>query len=246
MNKLFLISILTFIPLIAISQNNSSDDQSDKDSWNFDATPYIWFSSLSGEVKTKNVSAPVEAEFKDILDQLSFGALVHFEANKGRWTIISDLVYLKLKEEGTLRNSSISTELETEQTILELSGAYRIVKLEDYLTIDGVFGLRYFALKPSLDINQQNVLDKSLDFTNPIIGLRFKTVNGKWTNSARMDVGLASETTWKLNLLVGYQFSELFSLYIGYQGYDVKYEGDESFVYDVYTGGFLTGFNFHF
>ena len=120
------------------------------------------------------------------------------------------------------------------------------MKFEDYLTIDGLFGLRYFALKPSLALNQENVLDKSLDFINPIFGVRFKTVNGKWIHSARMDVGIASETTWKLNLLMGYQFSDLFSLYFGYQGYDVKYEGDDSFVYDVYTGGFLTGFNFHF
>ena len=89
-------------------------------------------------------------------------------------------------------------------------------------------------------------MDKSLDFIDPFVGIRFKNLNGKWINSARIDIGLGSQTTWKLNLLIGYQFSDLFSLYLGYQGYDVNYEGDDYFVYDVYTGGLITGFNFHF
>lgn len=246
MTKFKSIFLIICIPILAMGQNSTSDYQTDKDSWSFDVTPYLWFSSIQGNISFLNQSVPVESEFKDILDQLSFGALVHAEAKKGRWAILTDLVYLKLKEEGTTTNSTTLTELEIEQTILELSGAYTILKVEDYLTIDGLFGLRYFALNPSLAQNKQIMLDESLNFTNPIIGARFKSINGKWINSARVDIGLASEVTWKLNLLVGYQFSELFSLYAGYQGYDVNYKGDDSFVYDVYTGGFLTGFNFHF
>ena len=234
------------MPCILFGQNNSANMQTNKPGWEIDIAPYLWFSSITGDVSFLQQSIPVEVEFKDILDQLSFGALVHAEVNKGRWTILTDLVYLKLKEEGTIKNLSINTELETEQTILELSAAYSILKFENYLTIDGLFGLRYFELKPSLILNQQNVLDKSLDFINPIIGVRFKTINGKWINSARIDIGIASENTWKFDLLLGYQFSELFSLHMGYQGYDVKYNGDNSFVYDVFTGGVITGFNFHF
>ncbi len=124
--------------------------------------------------------------------------------------MITDLVYMKLKEEGTVRNSSVNAKLETEQTILELTGGYRIVKIEDYLSVDGLLGMRYFALKPSLDLDQQNVLAKSMDFINPIIGVRFNTVNGKWLNTARIDIGIGAETTWKFNLLLGYQTSELF------------------------------------
>ncbi|MCJ7465340.1 MAG: hypothetical protein MUO53_01430 [Maribacter sp.] len=115
--------------------------------------------------------------------------------------------------------------------------------------MDGLFGLRYFGLKPSIQIGQQNEFTKNLDFIDPYFGMRFKTVNDKWINSARFDVGgfgIGSKISWKLNLLIGYQISDLSSWHIGYQGYDVNYEGNNSFMYDIYTGGFITGFNFNF
>ena len=234
---------------LIIGQNTSGNVPLNESNWEFDVTPYIWFSSLKGDVSFLNQSVPVNAEFKDLLDQLSFGFLLHAEAQKGAWTIMTDFVYLKLEEEGTIRNSPLSTTTETRQTIWELGGAYRIFQLQEYFALEGMLGIRYFGLSPQFDINQQNVFDKSLDFVDPYIGLRFKTMSDKWINSARFDVGgfgMGSEISWKLNLLVGYQFSDLLSLHFGYQGYDVDYQDSDSFKYDMYTGGFITGLNFNF
>ena len=249
MKNIFILTLLCCISLSSYSQDDSDKKEKPNSEWEFDVTPYLWFASLKGDVSFLNQSVPTNVEFKDILDQLSFGAFVHFETHKGPWTIMTDLMYLKLKEDGKIGDTSITTKMETDQTIWELGGGYRIIKLEDYLKIDALLGMRYFGLKPTIDINGQNVLDKSLDFVDPYIGVRFKSINGKWINAARFDIGgfgVGSEFSWKLNLLVGYQFSNRSSMYLGYQGYDVDYEGDNSFVYDVFTGGIITGFNFHF
>ncbi len=249
MPKILLILIFIISPFLIFPQNDSDDIQDEQSQWEFDLTPYIWFSSITGEVSFLNQTVPVDAEFKDILDQLSFGALIHAEAHSGSWTLFTDLIFMKIKEDGNIRDTSQTLNIELDQIVWELGAGYRIIRLEDYLAVDGLFGMRYFGLKPSIDISQQNVLDKSVDFVDPFFGIRFKTLNGKWINSARFDVGglgIGSEFSWKLNLLIGYQFSDLFSWYLGYQGYDVDYEGDNNFVYDVYTGGFITGFNFHF
>ena len=247
MIKKSVITLFVFFTCLMFGQNDDSNKQ--KPTWEFDVTPYIWFSSIKGNVSFLNQTVPTELEFKDILDQLSFGALIHFETHKGPWTIMTDLVYLKLKEEGTIRDSPLTTKMETEQTIWELGGGYRIVKLQDYFEIDALLGMRYFGLKPRININQQKVLDKSLNFVDPFVGVRFKAYNGKWIKAARFDVGglgIGSEFSWKFDLLLGYEFSNRSSMFMGYQCYDVDYEGDNSFVYDVFTGGFITGFNFHF
>ena len=227
---------------------NISDNITEKASnWEFDVTPYLWFSSIKGNVSFLDQTVPVNAEFKDLIDQLSFGVMLHGEAHKGPWTILTDVVYLKLKEEGSIRNSSQSVSTEVEQIIWELGAGYRIIKLEDYLTIDGIFGMRYFGMKPEFAINERNVFDKSLNFIDPYVGMRFKSINGKWINRAGFDVGgfgIGSQVSWKLNLFVGYQISEPLSLYLGYRAYDVDFEeNDSSFNYDVLTGGFLLGLN---
>ncbi len=82
MDKLLTGLILMRLPITAICQNNTTDNQPDKESWNFDIAPYLWFSSLKGDISFQQQSVPVEAGFKDILDQLSFGVLVHAERVK--------------------------------------------------------------------------------------------------------------------------------------------------------------------
>ena len=247
-NTLTILLIISFNCLI-FGQNTPDNPQDNESNWEFDVTPYMWFSSLKGEVSFLNQSVPVDTEFKDIWDQLSFGFLLHGEAQNGPWTIMTDFVYLKLKEEGNVKNTSQTTKTETKQTIWELGGGYRLLQLQDYLVLEGLVGIRYFGLAPEFNINQQTVFDKSLDFVDPYIGLRFKTTSDKWINSASFDVGgfgIGSEISWKLNLNVGYQFNDLLALNLGYQGYDVNYEGEDAFKYDVFTGGFLTGLNFSF
>lgn len=246
---------LTILLLICFNgllfgQNDNSSLPENNSKWDFEVAPYLWFSSIKGNISFLDQTVPVNAEFKDIIDHLSFGVLLHAEAHKGPWTIMTDFVYLKLKENGTIRNTSQTTSAEIDQFIWELGGGYRLIKLEDYFTLDGVFGMRYFGLKPSIDLNQRNIFDKRLDFVDPYFGIRFKSVNGKWINRAGFDVGgfgIGSQVSWKLNAMVGYQMSKPLSLYLGYKGYDVDYEGDDkSFNYDVYTGGFLLGLNINF
>ncbi len=175
--------------------------------------------------------------------------MIHAKAHKGKWTIISDLLYINFKEEGSIEGVAQQVAVEIDQTVWELGAGYKIVNIEDFLSVDGLFGIRYFGLGPQIEVDQQHVLDKNLNFIDPYFGIRFRTVNEKWTNGVHFDVGglgIGSEISWKLNFLIGYHFNELLSLHLGYQGYNVHYKGDNSLDYNVYTGGFLTGLNFHF
>jgi len=61
--------------------------------------------------------------------------------------------------------------------------------------------------------------------------------------------GIGSEFTWQIQAEAGYQFSELFSLNLGYRYIGIDYEtgsGTDYFAYDIDTFGpeIRLGFNF--
>jgi len=246
--KIALLLLIVGIPNLVFGQDDSNNAETKESTWEFDVTPYVWFAGISADITFLDRTVPVEASFKDVLSNLKFGVLLHAEAKKDKWFIMSDLVYMKLREDGRIEILDVDTELEIKQLITELAGGYNLINSQNWLFIDGFAGWRYFGITNKLDIAGQNVLDKTINVNDPFIGLRFRAVSEKWVNSFRFDVGgfgIGSEVSWKANLLIGYRFSELFSLYLGAQGYGVDFEQD-NFQLDVVTGGFITGFNFHF
>ena len=248
MKKIALLLISVVIPSLVFGQGDPTDTETKESTWEFVLTPYIWFAGINADISFLHLTVPVEAKFKDVLENLKFGVLLHAEARKGRWIVMTDLSYLKVRKDGRIEILAVDTELEMKQLITELAGGYILINSQDWLFIDGFAGWRYLGITPNLDIAGQNVLDKTINVNDPFIGVRFRAVSEKWLNSLRFDVGgfgIGSEVSWKANLLIGYQFSELFSLYLGAQGYGVDYEKD-AFGLDLVTGGLITGFNFHF
>ena len=96
--KLLFISLL--LPFVIISQTNESTKVENKDNWEFSVTPYVWFSGLSADISFLNQNIPVEASFSDVVKNLKMAGLLHAEAKKGKWIIITDIVYMKLDKKG--------------------------------------------------------------------------------------------------------------------------------------------------
>ena len=248
MNKFLFSLFVLCIPIFVIGQNDTADNQTDKDSWNFDVTPYAWLAGVKADISFLNQMVPVEATFKDVLKNLKTGAFLHAEAKKGDWFIMGDLFYINITKEGSIDKLSLDTRLEIKQTIAELALGYNLINAQDWLLIDGFAGFRYFSIVNNIGAGSQNLLDKTINATDPFLGVRFRTISEKWINSARIDVGgfgIGSEASWKANIIVGYKFSELFSLYVGYQVYGIDYE-KEDFGLNSTVAGLATGFNFHF
>lgn len=248
MKKAFVLILLCCISYVSYSQNDSEINDKANSTWELDLTPYIWMANLSADISFLDQSVPVKAEFKDVLKNLKMGALLHAEAKKGDWFIMGDLVYMKIAKDGSIDALSLDTRLEIKQTVAELAAGYNLVNSQDWLYIDGIAGFRYFSIVNNIDVGSQGLLDKTINTTDPFVGIRFRTVSDKWINSARVDVGgfgIGSEISWKANIIIGYMFSDLFSLYFGFQGYGIDYEKDD-FGLDLTSAGFATGFNFHF
>ena len=244
--KLLIIGLIA--PFLIFSQTDETSETIQKNEWEFNVTPYIWFSGLSADISFLNQSIPVEASFSDVVKNLKMAGLLHAEAKNGRWIIITDLVYMKLDKGGRIDLLNLDTSLKLKQFIADLDVGYNLLNVDDWLFLDVYGGLRYFETISQLDVGAQTFLDRTINVNDPVLGVRFKTITEKWINGAQIDAGgfgIGSEISWKGNIYAGYRFSKTFSMLLGFQGYGIDYEKD-SFGLDLVVAGFATGFNFNF
>lgn len=252
MKKPILFILSLFIFSLSFSQTNDTSENKNNSTttdnkWDFKVAPYIFMAGISGNISFYSQSVPIEASFSDILDKLGFAGMFHGEMKKNNFSIMTDIIYIKLKKGGSLVNEKVPVDGELEESIIELGGGYTIINNADF-NLDALVGARFFNLYTTISTSEVTLLDKKLNFIDPYLGARYELLFDKWKNNARFDIGgfgAGSEFSWKFNFLIGYELSQKTSLFFGYQGYDVDYQEDR-FTYDVYTGGPLLGVNLNF
>lgn len=247
---LVIIAVLIILPVLG-QDNNEKTEETTNSGWQIDVTPYMWLAGAKVDIGFRSTEiGQIKADFTDILQNLKLAAFFHAEAKNGKWMVIGDLAYVKIKKEGNLElmDAPVPTKLEVKETITELAVGYNFVNNEDAFLIDGFAGWRYIGLDNYMTVGSADVLDRFYTANDPFIGARFKINYEAWMFSMRGDLGgfgIGSESSWKLNLLGAYQFSDLFSLYFGIQSFGVDIEKND-FNIDVMNTGLAFGGNFRF
>ena len=211
--------------------------------WNYDAALYGWFSGLDGTVGVGRLGdQPAEASFSDLVGYLDFTAAGYFEARNPKMVLMTDIYYVNLgaQRDVEVLKQTVKTDMDFSQWILELGGGYRVSEKFDVLLAG-----RYYIF--DLGVTASSITDdRSGDVTHQwgdvFIGGSYHTVLGaKWLVSVRGDLGFGgSDFAWFGNAVVGYQFTELFSLGLGYRVLSLDYETGadaDYFKYDVTTDG---------
>ncbi len=73
--------------------------------WGFEASFYLFASSIDGDVGIRNVDADVDVSFGDILENLDIGGMGFLSGRNEDWSFVVDAAYLKLSaEESPSRN----------------------------------------------------------------------------------------------------------------------------------------------
>jgi hypothetical protein len=223
--------------------------------WEFRLTPYAWLTAIDGTNGPSAEPAEVDASFSDIADVLDMAAALQFEARHGRWGFLADGFYSELGASGTSKGpAQADVDISFEQFIGELEVMYRVADCPDYF-VDVYAGLRYTKLQLDLDIEGTGPLDlgrevsADRDWADPIIGLRSQwNLNERWFLAGKGDIGgfgVSSDFTWNVQASVGYNFTEMFSMELGYRYFDTDYE-DSGFTYDIAQFGLLLNANFRF
>jgi len=119
------------------------------DQWQFDATVYLWGSTLKQHTPQGD---PVLINFGTILKNLDFAAMATFGARKDRFSMLTDVIYMDLskdqKHDGEFQGVPIEGKLTVglKSWVLNLIGGYNLVDSGKNM-FDIAAGARYLDIE---------------------------------------------------------------------------------------------------
>jgi len=263
-------TVLVTVMLLACATVVNAAEEKPDDRWRFTITPYIWLPSISGSMKLNPPpgfgSGKVDTGPGNYLENLDFVGMLDLQVHKGRWSLLADIIYLDFSDNQTAHFPGVlpggggwatGADWDLQALVFELAGAYSVFRNE-YLNFDLLAGVRYASIdgKVSLDIVGplpgwlgSRTFSKTESFIDPIVGFKGKFELGKkWYLPYYFDIGgfgVDSDVTLQAFAGIGYRFSDLFSMVLGYRYLYYDF-GDSKLVKDLNLYGVTLGFNFTF
>jgi hypothetical protein len=259
--------LVGFALCVAATAARAEDQASDK--WQFTITPYIWATSLNGDVTVKGRKTNVDASFIDILQDTDsiIGIEGHAEAWKGRFGAYMDGVYVRMgSDASSIAGLALDVDATVEMALFEWGALFRVGKwdmghnLEVFggdmmtVTLENYAGARYTSLDVSLDLKSdlgKRSIGGDKSWVDPLIGARtIFDLTKRLQVIVGADIGgfgAGSELTWSAIGLVGYKYT-LFGLNMttvaGYKALYQDYKdgsGDHRFKWDMTIHGPIAG-----
>ena len=246
--------------LMATAASRAEAQAADTSGWKFEIAPYIWAAGMDGTVSKNDIpreGLAIQQSFSDILKVLQFALMGSFEARKGRWGAMTDGVYFRVGDEGTLAGKqgfgSLSAKGTLTQQMYSLAGSYRVG--ESKTPIDVFAGARYVSIGWDVDIAvslppvsvTERAVSETISWVDPYIGARVQQPLGtRWTLGAYADVGgfgVSSNFAAQGMATVGFAFSPTVSGNLGFRVISDDYDKN-GFQYDMMNGGAILGVAF--
>jgi hypothetical protein len=169
--------------------------------WNFQVTPYGWFTGINGTITAKGRSVSTAASFSDLVQNsdelIPFMGFV--EAGKGRFSVFGDFFYSKLgfsaeksrqanPVAGLVLSAQAKAALTTTLTIAQAAAAYDVIKQEG-TSVAFYAGIRYWDVTSDINLKVKTSVDLSnlglkregkyavarsgnVDWVDPVVGMR--------------------------------------------------------------------------
>jgi hypothetical protein len=223
----------------------------DADRWTFGGSAYLWAAGVEG---TSAEGDDIDIPFTELLGSLEGGLMGILAAQKGKWTVIADLLYLSIHEEDETTANLVGLPIELDVDV-KLRGfvstfgvAYRVID-EDRTSLDLLAGARYFDL--DVDFEAEFAAQK-IEYSDAghaldgiIGGQALISLTDRWYVSFYGDVGTGdSEVTWQAWPGVGYRFGNVDAV-AGYR--HLAWETDDGDTFeDLSFSGPMLGVKFRF
>ena len=228
-----------------------ADAGSDQNGWKFSGAAYLWAAGVEG---TSAEGDDIDIPFTDIVGSLEGAVMGVLAAQKGKWTVIADLIYLSIHEEDDTTANLVGVPVKLDVDV-KLRGfvstfgvAYRVID-EDRTSLDLLAGARYFDLDVDFEAEfaaQRIEYSDSGHALDGIVGGQLLTsLTDRWYVSFYGDVGTGdSKLTWQVCPIVGYRLENL-DVVAGYRY--LKWETDDGDTFDDLSfSGPMLGVKFSF
>jgi len=241
----------------ALAQTN----QVSADKWEHSLSIYLWGADIGG---TTAGGTGVNVDFSDLVDNLKMGFMGAYGARKGKWSIMTDALYLNVSASKTLDplppiggdiiNVTTDARLDLKGLVIHLVGGYNLVQNEKS-RLDFIFGARYLDLSTDLDLNFDlglggpplNVpISASGDALDAIIGLKGKlNLSERWFIPYYVDIGAGdSDLTWQATAGITYRAGQKTDVALVYR--HLEWDLDATLTDDLNFSGPLLGVVFGF
>jgi hypothetical protein len=225
-------------PMAAHAQPAASE------SWDFELTPYLWAAGLDGDTAADGTGSEIDTDYSFFsLDNLDFALGTAFEARKGRWGMLYDLMYVEFSD---AFNRAPNSEVEVSGGVLDTVAS---LAAQNGRPLELLFGLRYVALKATVDIAPVPAASARESWLDPLVGLRFThAFNDRWSVALRGDIGgfgVSSDFVTNVSAIFGWRVGENVTLRGGYRLLQMDFDGD-SLLLDATLQGYVIGASWEF
>lgn len=166
-----------------------------------------------------------ELSFAEAWEALDLAFMGVVTAERGRLGFILDTIFLKLSDNRATPGALGFTgaDLSSDIRIINAYVAWEVIASGSG-RLDAVAGARFYNTESSVTLTGgpgPAAVTVSDDWIDPVLGLRYRAVFGaKWYTTLFADAGgfgTGSEFTWQGAALVGYRFTDSFSVEGGYR-----------------------------
>jgi hypothetical protein len=251
--KAFIAGTFCWITSFPAAATDATDNTTASDDWQFKAEAYGWLPDIEGTLPTGD---DIEIPLDKILDNLDFTFMGAVKASRGKWSIVSDVVYLKLSTDEAGKTTlpvgrldlptRIDIGVEMKAWIVNLVGAYSVHRTEK-VDVQVLAGARYFSLDLGAELDAsivpgETIVDGRDDVLDGIVGLRGAAeLSDKWWLNYRFDIGAGgSDLTWNAAAQLGRRF-DWGSLVLGYRYLHHDFDSDFKLLKDLDIHGPLIG-----
>lgn len=220
--------------------------------WQFSLTPYSWAAGFDGDVgHGDRTLAHLNYDFSKIIDTLNFTVMGMAEARYGRFSLSSDLIYLRITDNFAvsrigLNRSSVGV------------GLLQWTPLAGYAVFDDgrnrfelVAGVRVWSVKTLIDINLARYGghegERTKTWVDAVGGIRGRAFlsDNVFISGWALAGGGSSDYMWDVMAGIGYRFNDMFTATAGYRAEQVKFQ-QSGFVFDVAVHGPIVGVQINF
>jgi len=184
-------------------------------------TPYLWGTSIEGDIGLGAVRRDVDVEFSDILNVLSGAALMHVEAQAGDHIVFGDLAWFAVEPEDEIATIGGVAEAELDATIFELGYARPLGGASAFEV-----GVRYWDMDVEIDPALAAAIVRGDNWVDLFGGVRnTRELGQNWDMTTRANIGAGgSDLAIGLTLDFARELERGNALVAGFRLIDIDYE----------------------
>jgi hypothetical protein len=218
--------LFAFAP--AVSAETVEEGPLKRNGWTISVAPYIWGTSLDGELGLEGIETDIDVPLKDVLKSLNSMMMLDLSVHKGRLGLFVNPLYANLGSEqnltileGTILQQNVNVDMTLKMLILGFGVGYRLGPFPlgaqengrtPAVTLEPYFGGRWTDMDAKVYVTRATTrsYNQNTGWVDPMVGLMTEwDLYPRWNLMLSGDAGgfgVGTDLSWSATLLAGYRF----------------------------------------